>query len=217
MKKLVLLSLVAAALLGVASLGFAATFLNFQVSITVRATDLNIYTNGGANKVAWGVMRPNQTVVGATPNTWTAVTPIYQVVNGGGANIDLQLYQVSAPSGWTSVAGAPGAARTGTQYRLFGAFTTYLNAPTSAAFDANDQISVGSANIKTSSYTTSTFQLAGEGANGYTGGYDVMPETYVAPDQYKGTRNLKFCFDTPTPALDTSANLDIYLTAQVNP
>lgn len=222
MKKLILLALVAVGLLGVTSMSFAASnFLNFQVSVTVRASDINLVTDGAANNLAWGVLRPNQTVVGAAPNSWTAITPIYQVLNGGGANIDLQLYQVSAPAGWSQVAGAPGATRTGTQYRLFGAFTDYLGAPVAVSFAANDLIPVGVGNIATATHGTGAaagvFELSNEGLTGYNGGFNVMPETYGGPDRYKGTRALKFCFDTPTPAADASVNLDIYVTAVVHP
>jgi hypothetical protein len=221
MRKLVLLACTIA-VLGLASASFAALNLTFDITVTVRANNIDIITNGASNKLSWGVIANNSSVVGSTPNTWTAVTPVYQVINNGSGAIKLQVYMTSLPSGWTKGAnGAPGTGyplTSGTlTCRLYTVFTGYLTQSVLADFGATDEILLGAGNIKTAANATGTFQRPGEGADGYTGGENVVPETYGGPDQYKGTRVMQFCLDTPYPAADqVSVNLGIYLTAISN-
>jgi hypothetical protein len=216
-RKAIIIAALAASLLGTAVSGFAATTLNFQVSVTVRLYAINIFSDGAANQLAWGALSPSITAVSAGGNTFAvAATPVYQVTNSGGSAIDLSLRQ-TAPAGWNmlTVAVAPGTTRTAAQYRLFAGFTGYLKKPVVADFAANDLV-IGTNTIATTG-AGAVYALAGEGTDGYTGGWNVVPETFGGPDQYKGTRAIMLCLDTPViPPDENPRNLDITVTATVH-
>jgi hypothetical protein len=216
----VLISVLAIAALGLASASFAGIGLEFQVSVTVRTSAVDLSTNAPANNLAWGVLAPNVTAV-STGGDWLTKgnTPTYQLMNSGGATVDLRMYQILV-SGWTlgSVA-APGTARTTTQYRLFAAFSGYTNTVTATSFGAEDFVPVGSTTTANATIG-GIFAATGEGGPGpglYTGGWNVMPETGAGADQYKGTRALLFALDTPPVPPDQNVrNLDVVVIAAVH-
>lgn len=212
MKKLMLLALGLMAL-GIAASSFAADNLSFNISITVRLNAVDISTNAAANNGNWGVMTANTTHF--TTQVDTAWIPIYQVYNSGGVAIDLNLQQTGVPTGWTALeTGIPGDARTGGQYRLFGVLTGYETVVAQADFD-NGDIIPATAPKKADGAVGGIFARPGEGGTDqYSGGWNIVPETGSAPDQYKGTRALKLCIDTPaTPPSEDPQTLTVYLLA----
>lgn len=191
------------ALLGVAASSFAATQLSFNIGVTIRADAVDIQTDGAANNLEWGIFPINAIANPVVPgNTWTAVSPIYQVINAGGVAIDYSLVQTAPAADWTILtSGAPGDARSGAgEYRLFACFTGYLNQGVNNTTLQADDIVTGTA--RTADGTVGgAFAMTGEGGAGgagsYDGGFNVVPESYAAPNQYQGMRAIQFVMDTP--------------------
>jgi hypothetical protein len=222
----VLIGVLAIAALGIASASFAGIGLEFNVSVTVRSAAVDISSpTPAANNLDWGVLAPNITAV-SKGGDWATKgnTPTYQLVNSGGAAVDLKMYQ-NLVSGWTlaSVA-APGTTRTASAYRLFAVFSGYTNTVTAASFAADDFIPVGTTTtanatvggIFAASGVGTSVPEGGAGPGLYNGGWNVMPETGAAPDQFKGTRALLFCLDTPVLADGSAKNLDVVVLAGIH-